>query len=447
MQIHFIGIGGIGMSALAQYFLARGARVSGSDVARSEITDMLRKRGISIRIGHKKINIPKSADAVIYSFAVKKDNPELREAMRRGIPVKTYAEAVGELTRQFFTISVAGAHGKSTTTALVSLMLAQGRFDPTVVVGTKLREFGNTNFRAGRSRYLVLEADEYGGSFLRYSSDVAVITNIDREHLDYYKNFANVKAAFRKFLLRIKKGGVAVVNRDDKNLVLIARQVAKKRSDISWRWYSLKDRETGAVKKLLQIPGRHNVSNALGARYAAKIIGARDAAIKKVLREYRGAWRRSEYRGSFHGIRIYDDYGHHPTEIKVTLAGFKEKFRGKRIWCVFQPHQIERTRMFLNDFARVFEDAYGVGLLDIYQVAGREGLRPVKVSPPAGGETSMRMGMSKLLVKKLRKYHPRVWYLGDHKKIAGFLKTNAHRGDIAILMGAGDIWKNTQGLV
>lgn len=438
MKIHFVGIGGIGVSALAQYFLACGAKVSGSDISRSKITDALKKRGIRIFIGHKKTNVPAGTELVIHSFAAKKDNSELQEAHRRGISVKTYAEAVGELTWKFFTIAVAGAHGKSTTTALVSLMLAQGGFDPTVIVGTKLREFGNTNFRAGKSPYLVVEADEYGESFLQYSPDIAIVTNIDAEHLDYYKNFVNVKTAFRNFLLNIKKGGVAVINRDDKKLVAIARAVQKKRRDISWRWYSLKDRETAVAKKLLQIPGLHNVSNALGAMRAAKIIGVKDAAIKNVLRNYRGAWRRSEYRGNFHGIRVYDDYGHHPTEIKATLKGFCKKFSGKRVWCIFQPHQIERTRLFLNDFARAFGDAYGVALLDIYRVAGREG-------KDAGAPKATKV--TKELVKKLQKRHPRVWHLGSHTKIAGFLKANGKRGDIAILMGAGDIWKNTQKLI
>lgn len=426
------------MSALVQYFLARGARVSGSDVAWSEITDALKKHGILIFIGHKKTNVPVGTDLVIHTFAAKKDNHELREAKRRGIPVKTYAEVVGELTRKFFTVAVAGAHGKSTTTALVSLMLARGGFDPTVIIGTKLREFGNTNFRNGRSPCLVVEADEYGGSFLQYSPDIAIITNIDAEHLDYYKNFANVKTAFRNFLLNIKKGGVAVINRDDKNLVAIARVVQKKRRDVSWRWYSLQDREAVVIKKLLQIPGVHNVSNALGARAAAKIIGANDAAIKNVLKNYRGAWRRSEYRGNFHGIKIYDDYGHHPTEIKATLKGFREKFSGKRIWCIFQPHQIERTRIFLNDFARAFDDAYGVGLLDVYQVVGRE---------QRGTKVTNVIKVTKELAEKLQKRHPRVWHLGSHTKIAGFLAKNARNGDIAILMGAGDIWKNTQKLI
>lgn len=438
MKIHFVGIGGIGMSALAQYFRARGDWVSGSDISRSEITDALKKRGILIFIGHKKTNVPAGTELVIHSFAAKKDNPELREAKRRGIQVKTYAEAVGELTERFVTVAVAGAHGKSTTTALVSLMLARGGFDPTVIVGTKLREFGNTNFHAGKSRYLVVEADEYGESFLHYSPDIAVITNIDREHLDYYKNFANIKAAFRKFLLGIKRGGIAVINRDDKNLVAIARAVQKKRSDIFMSWYSLKNREAVVIKKLLQIPGEHNISNALGACAAAKIVGANDAAIKNILRNYRGSWRRSEYRGNFHGVHIYDDYGHHPTEIKATLKGFKEKFHGKRIWCIFEPHQIERTKIFLNDFARAFGDAYGVALLDVYQVAGREG-KSTKATKAAK--------VIKELVEKLQKRHPRVWYLGNHKKIVGFLNKNAKSGDIAILMGAGDIWKNTQGLI
>lgn len=438
MKIHFVGIGGIGVSALAQYFCAAGARVSGSDVARSEIVTMLKRRGILVRIGHKKTNVPAGADLVIHTFAVQSNNPELREAQRRGIPVQTYAQALGELTRENFTVAVAGAHGKSTTTALVSLMLARSGFDPSVIVGTKLREFGNTNFRAGKSRYLVIEADEYGGSFLRYCPDTAIVTNIDAEHLDYYKNFANVKIAFRKFLLNIKKGGVAVLNRDDKNLVATAAAVRKKRPDILLHWYSLRDRNARQAKKLLQIPGTHNVSNALGAWVAARMVGARDAAIKNVLRAFRGTWRRSEERGTFRGIKIYDDYAHHPAEIKATLKGFREKFAEKRVWCIFQPHQIERTRLFLNDFSRAFGDAYGVALLDVYQVAGRE-QRNANVTK-----------VTKELTDGLRKHHPRVWYLGSSgssTKIAAFLAQNCRKGDIVILMGAGDIWKNTQKLV
>ena len=226
-RVHFIGIGGIGTSALARWFLSHNHNVSGSDVSPSEIISELKKQGVKIFIGHKAKNLPKEANLAIFSAAVPADNPERRQAAKLGIPVKSYSEAVGDLTKQYKTIAVAGAHGKSTTTALLSLVLIKANFDPTVIVGTKLKEFGDSNFRNGKGDYLVLEADEYNDSFLNYSPTAVIILNIDREHLDYYKNLAVIKKSFLKFIDNIRPNGILVLNKDDKNLLSLKNKIQK----------------------------------------------------------------------------------------------------------------------------------------------------------------------------------------------------------------------------
>ncbi|MEK7578391.1 MAG: Mur ligase domain-containing protein, partial [Patescibacteria group bacterium] len=218
MRIHFIGIGGIGVSALAQYYLAKGHEISGSDLESSEITEFLDKKGIKVFIGQKPENVSADLDLIIYSPAVPQDNPEFKKAKELGVRMKSYPGALGELTEQHYTIAVSGSHGKSTTTAMVGLILERAGFDPTVIVGTKLKEFGNFNFRAGKSKYLVIEACEYDGSFLNYSPQIIVVTNVDKEHLDYFKTFSNVKKAFKKFMMRLPAGGFLVANKEDENM-------------------------------------------------------------------------------------------------------------------------------------------------------------------------------------------------------------------------------------
>lgn len=351
-KVHLIGIGGIGISALARYFLSEGWQVSGSDLSPSETTKELKNEGMSVLIGHHATNIKQGTDLVVYNQAIPSDNPELVKARSLGIPCKTYPEVVGELTKKYKTIAIAGAHGKSTTTALVSLILIKAGLDPTVIIGTKLKEFGGKNFRKGKGDWLVIEADEWKASFLNYFPTLAVITNIDKEHLDFYKNFSNVKKTFEKF----KKQCETIVTAS-KNPKLLSK-----------------------IKKVLWLPGQHNLSNALSAYAIAKKLKIPEAIILKALSKYRGAWRRMEYRGimklnpkpQIPGPRVYDDYAHHPTEIRATLAGFREKWPKNVIICVFQPHQVQRLKLLFNDFKTAFKDADKTVILPTYEVAGRE---------------------------------------------------------------------------
>ncbi|MGC9611215.1 MAG: UDP-N-acetylmuramate--L-alanine ligase [Minisyncoccia bacterium] len=384
-NVHFIGIGGIGVSSLAYWFKSLGWAISGSDSAGGKITLGLKKDGFKVKIGHKKGNLGAKTGLVIYSNAIKPDNPELVQARRLGIPVMTYPEAVGILTRHYKTFGVAGAHGKSTTTSLLSLVLIKAGWDPNVIVGTKLKEFGNRNFHLGRSNYLVLEADEFSGAFWNYSSFGAIITNIDREHLDFYKNLGNIKKSFLKYIGNIQTGGILVANRDDKNLFSLKREIEKltKQNGVKLVWYSMLKVNSSLLSRLksnLSIPGRHNLSNALAVYVLAKNLGIPENKILSALKSYHGAWRRMEFRGNIKlkvissklVVPMYDDYAHHPTEIKATLQAFREKYPNSKIICVFQPHQAKRLKTLFNDFARALKDADSLILLPSYKVAGRD---------------------------------------------------------------------------
>ena len=384
MKIHFIGIGGIGISALAQYYLAKGDRVSGSELKESEITQLLRKKGATIFIGHKDKNLSKNVDLVIYSSAIPKDNPELKRAKEYKLNLKTYPQALGELTKKYFTIAISGTHGKSTTTAMTSLILSKAGLDPTVIVGTKLKEFGNSNFRMGAQSpsdhppILVIEACEYKKAFLNYFPKIIVITNIEREHLDYYKNLKNILSAFKEFISHLPENGYLVANKDDKNVTRLIRSLKK----ITKKYYSLRQKEdVNKLKSLLKIPGTFNVQNALAALSVARILKIPDKISFKVLSGYKGAWRRFEiFPLSLNNtpFTLISDYAHHPTEIKATLQAAREKFRKRRIILVFQPHQYQRTKLLFKDFVNVFKDCIEkdwvqkIIITNVYEVAGRE---------------------------------------------------------------------------
>ncbi len=307
MKIHFIGIGGIGVSALAQYYLAKGDKVSGSDLTSSEIIDLLKKKGAKIYPGpHKPKNLPKDADLVIYSPAVSLDNPELKKAKTLKIKSKSYPQALGELTKNYFTIAVAGTHGKSTVTAMLGLILVKAGLDPTVILGTKLKEFKNSNFRLGKGKYLVIEADEWQASFLNYYPRIIVLTNIEKEHLDYYRDLKHILKTYKEFISHLPKGGVLVTN---KNL-----------------------RGAERLKKILKVPGKHNLSNALLALKTAQVLKISDKISFKALSGYKGAWRRFEikkFQVSGFRFQVISDYAHHPTEIAATLKAARQKYPKK----------------------------------------------------------------------------------------------------------------------
>ncbi len=383
-RVHCIGIGGIGVSALAKYYLSQGARVSGSDAARSEITDELRRRGVKIVIGHRRSNVPRRCDRVVYSAAVGADNPERIEAALRVIPQTSYAEAVGELTRKYFTIAISGSHGKSTTTALIALLLMRAGLDPTVIIGTKLRNFvpsanseSGENFRMGKSNYFVVEADEWNRSFCEYAPNIAVITNIDQEHLDTYKTYNGVVAGFANYLRNVKAGGAIVANWGDTGIRKAVRIASAKnglRMNVRVMWYN----RTRFRRHPLRIPGAHNQLNAEAAWTAAKLLGVQKAVAHKVFRSYRGAWRRLEQLRVSHSRRlipdafVYTDYAHHPTEIKATLQALREKHPKSEITAIFQPHQQDRLTRLFSEFRAAFGDADRVILVPIYVVKGRE---------------------------------------------------------------------------
>lgn len=431
-HIHCVGIGGIGVSALARLYRSRGLIVSGSDLARSEITDTLVKEGIRVFIGpHKAANVARDVTTVIHTAAAPHSNPELREARKRGIALKSYAEAIGELTREYQTVAIAGAHGKSTTTALTALMLERGGYDPTVIVGTKLREFAGSNFRRGDSPYLVLEADEYRTSFTNYTPFIAVVTNIDREHLDFYKNISRIKLAFEQFLSGLRPGGVLVLNSENRPLREIGKRLERERR-MPIVWYSLRDRSAARIKKALQIPGKHNLSNAIAAFTVGRLFNIPEPVIFSSLHSYRGAWRRFDYQGIFAGAKLFADYAHHPTEIAATIQGARERFPRAKIWCVFQPHHYERTRDLFPEFTKAFDKADEVIMLDIYEVAGRERKNhSSKINSERLSNAIARRGV-----------HSQ--YLPDPAKLSTLLHANVARGDVVLMMGAGTIWEMTR---
>lgn len=424
-SIHFIGIGGIGVSALAKYHLAQKAHVTGSDLKETEITKELEALGAQITTGsHRSTHLPKNTARVIYTAAIPVTNPEYKAALKQKIPIESYAEHIGEITKKYDTITVSGAHGKSTTTALSALILEEGYCDPTVIVGTKVKEFGNTNFRKGLGSYLLLEADEWNKSFLNYSPKIAIFTNIDAEHLDTYKNLDDVKKTFLEYAKKIPKDGVLIANWDDPHVKEVAWQ-SKKRVI----WFSQKDRDAASVKKALQIPGAHNLSNALAAVRLGSYLGISYPHILKALSGFRGVWRRFEYKGvNPKGAYVISDYGHHPKEIKATILSARERYPLRRIWCVYQPHQYQRLHYLWNDFKGAFDMADRVLLLPVYDVVGRE------------TKIAKRTVDSEKLANELTSRGKNATYLATFDATKKTILTESKKGDILLVMGAGDIY-------
>ncbi|HOU46073.1 MAG TPA: Mur ligase domain-containing protein [Candidatus Pacearchaeota archaeon] len=365
MKIHFIGIGGIGVSAVAQYFLAQGNQVYGSDLVSSEITRMLEKKGIKIFIGP---NDPKNIekifpDIVAYSPAVLPDNPELLKAKELNIVCKSSPELLGEITKEKYTIAICGSHGKSTTASMIALMLKDAGLDPTAIIGTKLEEFEDSNFRFGKSPYLVIEADEYKRSFLNHWPKIIVLTNLEIDHLDYFKDMQDLISAYKEFIAKLPENGYLILNNsapkdfDQKNSIRYSSQ----------------------IKMNLSVPGKYNLENANAALEVAKILQIPEKTAISSLEKYKGAWRRLEEKElEINGKKIImiSDYGHHPTQLIATVSAIREKYPDKIITCVYQPHQYKRTLFFYNEFVENIKKCQKLAddfiLTDIYDVAGRE---------------------------------------------------------------------------
>lgn len=416
-KIHFIGIGGIGISAIARMMLLEGKRVSGSDRDDTNITKELKKLGAKIYKGHRGSNLIKDTNLVVYTTAVNFSNPELKKAKKLKIPTLSYPEMLGLLSKDKYTIAVSGTHGKTTTTAMIAKILTDAKFSPTVIVGSLLKGH-KSNFIAGKSKYLVCEACEYKRAFLNLSPKIIVITNIDNDHMDYYKSLRDIQKAFGQFAAKLGRDGVLICDTGDPLLASVIKKVRTKCRVIDYSEIRL--------DFPLKIPGGHNVKNARAASAVTGILGVNKKTIKKSLENYEGAWRRFEYKGkSKRGVLVYDDYAHHPTEIKATLRGTREFFGKRKVWCVFQPHLFSRTKILLEDFVCSFGDADEVIIVDVY----------------AARETGDKIAGAKILAAKIKQCHRAVRYGGSFARVEKILKKNTKKGDIIITMGAGDVFK------
>lgn len=412
-HIHFIGIGGIGMSALARMMLHEGKIVSGSDRAASALTQKLAGEGIHIMRGHSAQNVPSDTDFVIYTIAVHDDNPELQAARKRNIPLFTYPQALGMVSRRYKTVAIAGTHGKTTTTAMVAAALKAGGLDPTVIVGSLFKE-SNTNFIPGKGQYFVVEACEYRRSFCNLYPKILIITNIEEDHLDYYKDLADIQKAFREVAEKVPKNGAIICNIKDPIVAPVVAGLSCQIVDYSV-FINLQTN--------LRVPGRHNKLNAAAAAAVADFIGIPQHQAARALREFPGMWRRFEYKGNFRGALIYDDYAHHPTEIRAALQAAREQFSKKRIVVVFQPHLYSRTKQFFNEFVRSFDDASEVLFVPIY--AARE-----KPDESAGSE---------VLAQAVQKTGTTSRFFPDFTSVVTYLNRHLKKEDILITMGAGDV--------
>ncbi|MBI3580311.1 MAG: UDP-N-acetylmuramate--L-alanine ligase [Ignavibacteriales bacterium] len=442
-KIHFVGIGGIGMSGIAEILLDQGFRVSGSDKGLSEVTAHLQKLGAIVFEGHKAEHIASDVDALVYSSAVSFDNPEVIEAQRRKIPIIRRAEMLAEVMRLKYGIGIAGTHGKTTTTSMVSLVLMEGGLDPTVIVGGKLSGLGGTNARLGHGDFIVVEADEFDRSFLSITPTIAVLTTLETDHLDCYRDLEDIKGAFIQFANKVPFYGFVVLCLDEPALLDIMPQLNKKKiltyglnpqADVQAVDIRHKDNtstftvmkegtELGTVS--LQVPGKHNVQNSLAAITVGLELGVPFTKVKEGIEKFSGVYRRWEKKGEVDGITLYDDYAHHPTECRATLSGAKAGWR-RRVVCVFQPHLFSRTRDFYEEFGKSFLLSDVLVVTDVY---------PAREEPIQGvtGE---------LITNAAKKFgHKDAHYVPDKKTIPVFLKGIVKKGDIVITMGAGDIWK------
>ena len=438
-RVHFVGIGGTGMAPLARMLRDGGCTVTGSDLNESAATQWLREAGVTVFRGHRSENVG-DAELVVASSAVPADNPEVARARALGLPVLKRAEVVGLLTRERHTIAVAGTHGKTTTSAMCSLILARAGMDPSYMVGGHVIDLEGSG-HLGRGEWMVAEADEFDGSFLRFAPRVAVITSVEADHLDFYGSLEAVVEAFRRFAALPPADGALVGCGDDERVREVlqssrARQITYGlRPDVEWTATDVRLDERGSrfvvvhdgeeLDELsLRVPGRHNVANALAAVVATREAGAPLAAAKEALAIYRGAGRRFEVKGVARGVTVVDDYGHHPTEIAATLAAARTR-NPKRLWCVFQPHTYHRTKALLPEFAKALEAADVVVVTDIYMPAGRE---------------VDTLGVSAADVVALMK-HRDAHHVGGLEEAVDYACRRLAPGDMLLTMGAGTVFR------
>ncbi len=440
-HIHMIGIGGVSMSGIAEILYHWGFTVTGSDAHSSEITDKLIKTGIPVVIGHD-LDSLKSADAVVYTAAISKDDIEMLEARRLNIPLIERCDFLGELTKAFEnTIGISGTHGKTTTTSMVSVCFLKAGLDPNIQVGGILKQIDG-NYKIGNSEYFIIEACEYVESFLKFRPKAEIILNIDNDHLDYFKTFENIKNAFIKYVKLLPENGILVLNADDENCLDLKNHTISK-----YITYGIDNQSADFIAKnimfnndgfagfdvyknnefyshiQLSVAGRHNVLNALAAISLCDYYGINSKVIHEALLEFTGAHRRLEFKGSFNNISVYDDYAHHPTEIKATCnALYNKKFN--KAWVIFQPHTYSRTKNLLNEFAEALSQFDNIIITDIY--AARE----TNTYGVSSKDIADRLNTSRTASCK---------YISNFEDIVKYVKENAKPNDVILTLGAGDV--------
>ncbi|MBI4055680.1 MAG: UDP-N-acetylmuramate--L-alanine ligase [Elusimicrobia bacterium] len=435
-SLHFVGIGGAGMSGLAEVLLNSGFRVSGSDKEESGVTARLKALGARVFRGHRASHL-RFAEAVVYSSAVSRNNPELRRARCRRLPILSRVEMLAEVARLKTTVTVAGSHGKTTTTSMVAMVLSAAGLDPTMVIGGQLKNI-RSHAKLGAGRYLVAEADESDGSFLKLSPSVAVVTNVDDDHLDYYGSLSRLRQAFWRHLDHLAPAGCAVLCGEDAVLRDFSRRLRCRVLSYGWRrrehWSAgrvqmregksrfevfRRGRKLGWVP--LQVPGRHNVLNALAALASSEALGIPFQKAARGLAEFQGVQRRLEFLGEVYGVTFLDDYGHHPTEIRETLRAVREAWSFRRLVVVFQPHRYSRTQLLYRDFGRSFSQADLVFIMPIYS---------------AGERPLLGVG-SDLILRALKRNGVEARPFQRAIDVARQLR----EGDLLLTLGAGDVWK------
>ncbi|NYE58783.1 UDP-N-acetylmuramate--L-alanine ligase [Carboxydothermus ferrireducens] len=438
LAVHFIAIGGIGMSGLARILQAKGYRVSGSDLKETELTKKLRAEGITVFIGHREENLASDVSLVVVSTAVSQDNPELLKAKRLGIPVMHRGELLARLMQEKKGIAVAGTHGKTTTSSMIAYVLEKEGFDPVIAVGGEIVDLGY-NAKAGQGEYMIAEADESDGSFLKLLPYAAVITNIEADHLDYYQSFEEIKKAFKKFADNIRPEGFGVFCWDNLQVREMLKGYKKRKftygfspgSDFMLRDYreeqnqlvaNIYYKNTLEGELRLKVPGKHNILNAAAATAVLRNIGLSFKAISERLQEFNGAKRRFQILGERNGALIVDDYAHHPTEVEATLRAAK-LYKDRDVLVVFQPHRYTRTHFFYKEFARVLVDAEKVVLTGIYSA----GENPI---PGVSGE---------MIAEEMKKLGKNPLYLESLDEVYNYLEQNLKPGLLVLLLGAGNI--------
>jgi len=457
-KIYFLGIGGIGVSALAKLALHQGKEVYGYDLNNSSIIEQLKSLGAKIVIG-KQDYCGDEFDLLIYSTAIPENNKILMQARKRKITCLTYPQALGRISRRCFTIAVSGMHGKSTTTAMIGIMLESAGFDPLVIVGTKVKKWkGNIRInKKEKTNIFVVEADEYKSAMMELKPNIIVLTRIEKDHLDYYKNLKHIKQEFKKYIQHLPKNGTLIANWADKNIKKIKCQISNVKYNLIK--YNFKDDMIKKkIKRILKVPGKHNLENALAAYKAGGLLKLSENQILTGLAKFKGTWRRQELIGYYklpntsYKLPVISDYAHHPTEIKATLQALREQYPDERLLVAYQPHQHNRTKMLFNDFINAFDGADTLILNEIFDVAGREISADQNISSKDLAKAIIKTEKQRNReTKKLRKrraqkqqnYYYSPSLAQTKKKILDLVQPN----DVIIIMGAGDVDKVARKIV